>query len=82
MCRCRRSTGRAQTNPRSDVRIALWWLAGGVFVILATANAAGYRYGVSDQAFYIPVVTRALVTDTGDSQIEARSRIIDEPFCP
>ena len=30
------------------------------FVVLATANAAMYRYGVSDQAFYIPVVTRAL----------------------
>ena len=37
------------------------WVAGGVlFVLLATANGAGYRYGVSDQAFYIPVVTRAL----------------------
>jgi hypothetical protein len=30
------------------------------FVAVATANGAGYRYGVSDQAFYIPVVTRAL----------------------
>lgn len=29
-------------------------------MVLATANAAGYRFGVSDQAFYIPVVTRAL----------------------
>jgi len=28
--------------------------------VLATANAAGYRYGTSDQAFYIPVVVRAL----------------------
>jgi hypothetical protein len=27
---------------------------------VATANGAGYRYGVSDQAFYIPVVVRAL----------------------
>ena len=26
----------------------------------ATANGAGYRYGVSDQAFYIPVVVRAV----------------------
>jgi hypothetical protein len=31
-----------------------------LFAILATANGAGYRYGVSDQAFYIPVITRAL----------------------
>lgn len=29
-------------------------------MLLATANGAGYRYGVSDQAFYIPVVVRAL----------------------
>ena len=27
-----------------------------VFCILLTANSGGYRYGVSDQAFYIPVV--------------------------
>jgi hypothetical protein len=40
------------------------WAAGGVlFALLATANAAGYRYGVSDQAFYIPVVIRALDPD-------------------
>jgi hypothetical protein len=31
-----------------------------VFVLVATANAAGYRYGTSDQAFYIPSVVRAL----------------------
>lgn len=35
-------------------------IVGLVFVVLATANAAGYRYGVSDQAFYIPVLSRAL----------------------
>ena len=29
------------------------------FVLLATANGAGYRYGVSDQAAYVPVVVRA-----------------------
>lgn len=31
-----------------------------MFAVVTTANGAGYRYGVSDQAFYIPVVTRAL----------------------
>ena len=42
-------------------RNLLFWLAGGLlFIILATANGAGYRYGASDQAFYIPVVIRAL----------------------
>jgi hypothetical protein len=32
-----------------------------VFAVLATANGAGYRYGTSDQAFYIPAVVHALV---------------------
>jgi hypothetical protein len=40
---------------------SLPYLVGGVvFVVLATANGAGYRYGVSDQAFYIPVVVRSI----------------------
>lgn len=30
------------------------------FVVAATANGAGYRFGASDQAFYLPVVVRAL----------------------
>ena len=38
----------------------LWLVAAVAFVVLATANGAGYRYGVSDQAFYIPAVTHAL----------------------
>ena len=32
----------------------------GGFVLLATMNSAGYRYGASDQAFYIPVILRQL----------------------
>jgi hypothetical protein len=31
----------------------------GLFVVLATANGAGYRYGVSDEAAYIPAVMLA-----------------------
>ena len=27
-----------------------------LFVVLATMNSAGYRYGASDQAFYIPAI--------------------------
>jgi hypothetical protein len=39
-------------------------VAGGLlFVLLATANGAGYRYGTSDQAFYVPAVVRALTPD-------------------
>jgi hypothetical protein len=38
-------------------QVALGMLA---FVVLATMNSAGYRYGASDQAFYIPAVVRHL----------------------
>src|SRR6476646_4438480 len=34
-----------------------------LFVVLATLNSAGYRYGASDQAFYAPAVIRALHPD-------------------
>ncbi len=37
-------------------RRTLWALYLLLLVVLATANAAGYRYGVSDQAFYIPSI--------------------------
>jgi len=41
--------------------VVLGLLASAVaFVLVATANGAGYRYGVSDQAFYIPVVVRSI----------------------
>ena len=30
------------------------------FVLLATLNSGGYRYGASDQAFYQPAVTKQL----------------------
>lgn len=39
---------------------ALWAAGGLFFVLLATANSGGYRYGSSDQAFHIPAVVRAL----------------------
>jgi hypothetical protein len=39
------------------VRSAIAAAAGAVlFVILATANSGGYRYGVSDQAFHVPAM--------------------------
>lgn len=34
-----------------------------VFLLLATLNSGGYRYGASDQAFYIPAILRALQPD-------------------
>ena len=30
------------------------------FVVLATFNSAGYRYGASDQAFYVPAILEQL----------------------
>ena len=39
-----------------------WVVAGAIFIVLATANGATYRYGGSDQAFYIPAVIKALDT--------------------
>jgi hypothetical protein len=56
------------------------WLVGGLlFLLLATANGAGYRYGVSDQAFYIPVVAHAINPDTfprDASLIDAQGRLM------
>jgi hypothetical protein len=31
-----------------------------VFLLVATANAGGYRYGASDQAFHVPAIVHAL----------------------
>lgn len=40
---------------------AVLWTAGAIlFFLLATANAGGYRYGASDQAFYIPAIRKAM----------------------
>lgn len=57
--------------------------AGVLFVLLATANGASYRYGGSDQAFYIPAVTRALEPrafprDTPLIDAQAHLILIDE----
>ena len=53
------------------------WLL--LFLLLATANGAGYRYGVSDQAFYIPVVEHAINPETfprDASLIDAQGRLM------
>jgi hypothetical protein len=65
-------SGRLQTAPT--------WAAGGIlFLLLATANGAGYRYGVSDQAFYIPVVEHAINAELfprDASLIDAQGRLM------
>jgi hypothetical protein len=40
--------------------IAAWLVGVVAFLVLATANSGGYRYGVSDQAYYIPAIQQHL----------------------
>jgi hypothetical protein len=59
------------------------FIAAGLFLLLATANAGGYRYGVSDQAFYIPAVIHAadpetFPRDTPLIESQARLMVLDE----
>jgi hypothetical protein len=43
-----------------QARRGIWALALVPFILLATLNSAGYRYGASDQAFYAPAVVAEL----------------------
>jgi hypothetical protein len=45
-----------------------------LFVVVATANSGGYRYGVSDQAFYVPAVALEQHPD-----LFPRDRVLLEP---
>ena len=49
-------------------------LAAALFIVLATANSGGYRYGASDQAFYIPAIAM-----TADPTLFPRDRALFEP---
>jgi hypothetical protein len=58
-------------------------IGGAAFVLLATLNSAGYRYGASDQAFYIPAVVRHLEPadfprDAALIDSQAKLTVIDE----
>jgi len=53
------------------------------FVVLATFNSAGYRYGASDQAFYVPAVVERLIPaafprDSDLIRTQARLTLMDE----
>jgi hypothetical protein len=59
------------------------FIAAGLFGLLATANAGGYRYGVSDHAFYIPAIIHAanpatFPRDTPLIESQARLMMLDE----
>jgi hypothetical protein len=49
-------------------------LALALFAAVATANSGGYRYGVSDQAFYIPAIALS-----ADPSLFPRDRAVFEP---
>jgi hypothetical protein len=50
---------------RSRPRSRGWWaLAALAFCLVATLNAGGYRFGVADQAFYLPAVHRHLAPES------------------
>jgi hypothetical protein len=57
------------------------------FIILATANSAGYRYGASDQAFYAPAILKRIdpALYPRDSELirsQARLTLVDEVLGP
>lgn len=54
---------------------AAWLAIGvGVFLVVGTANAGGYRFGVSDQAFYVPAISLR-----ADDTLFPRDRGVFEP---
>jgi hypothetical protein len=70
-----------------NIRRRSAWLIFGIalppFVLLCTLNSAGYRYGASDQAFYVPAVLNQLEPELyprDDALIESQARLtgIDE----
>ncbi|MCL4813693.1 MAG: hypothetical protein KJ061_14460 [Vicinamibacteraceae bacterium] len=62
------------------VRQGGWFLiSAAVFAVLVTSNSAGYRFGVSDQAFYIPAIRRALTPGLfprDAALVDAQSRLL------
>ncbi len=65
------------------MKLAGAFLGVALFGILATANSGGYRYGISDQAFYLPAVTQHITPglfprDTPLLDAQARLMASDE----
>ena len=68
-------------------RAALFTIGGVAFALLVLLNSGGYRYGVSDQAFYIPVVLQQMMPDLyphDAALIGAQDRLLlfDDWFAP
>lgn len=67
------------THVRLGLSVAMATAAAVVFVVLASANSGGYRYGVSDQAFYVPAIQQRLDPDLfpKDSDVlDAQSQLV------
>jgi hypothetical protein len=72
----RRTAARVQ--PFGWLLFAAHVLGAAAFTLLATLNAAGYRYGVGDQAGHIPSILRALdsrLFPRDSALIDAQSRL-------
>lgn len=57
------------------------------FILLATVNSAGYRYGASDQAFYAPAILKRIdptlyPRDSDLIKSQARLTLVDEVLGP
>jgi hypothetical protein len=65
-------------------RLAGWHVLGAAaFAFLATLNTAGYRYGVGDQAFYVPSILRQIdgrlfPRDSALLDVQSRLFVFDE----
>jgi hypothetical protein len=66
-------------------RLALPWAAAAAaaFAVLVTANSGGYRYGVSDQAYYVPALLAKLTPglfpqDSAMLESQGRFSIFDD----
>lgn len=72
---------------RRIARCAALALGATVFCLLALLNVGGYRYGVSDQAFYIPIVLQGLEPglfphDAALLAVQNRLLAFDDWFAP
>jgi hypothetical protein len=65
------SRGSPRTAAERRLRAAAIIAGFALFALLAVSNSAGYRYGASDQAFYLPAIARAR-----DAALFPRDRVL------
>jgi hypothetical protein len=77
------TAGVAHRLRRYGTSLTVLLAASAAFGVLVTSNSAGYRYGVSDQAFYIPAILqdispRLFPRDAALLDPQSRLTVIDE----